>query len=52
VLQVYDPAFSSDRFGVLVMPPAGKEGQVRDIMRESGALDVREQVQEVSVGQL
>jgi hypothetical protein len=52
VLQVYDTGFSSDRFGVLVMPPAGREAQVRDIMRESGALDIREQVEEVSVGEL
>jgi hypothetical protein len=51
VMQVYDPGFSSDRFGVLVVPPAGREAHVRDIMRESGALDVREQVEEVSVGE-
>jgi hypothetical protein len=24
IMQVYDPSFSSDRFGVLVMPPAAK----------------------------
>jgi len=52
IMQVYDPGFSSDRFGVLVMPPAGKETQVRDIMRESGAAEIREQVQEVKVGDL
>jgi hypothetical protein len=52
LMQVYDTGFSSDRFGVLVMPPAGKESQVRDIMRDNGALDIREQVQEVSVGDL
>ena len=52
IMQVYDPGFSSDRFGVLVMPPAGKEDRVRDIMRESGAAEIREQVQEVKVGDL
>jgi hypothetical protein len=52
MMQVYDPGFSSDKFGVYVMPPAGKESLVRDIMRESGALDIREQVQEVKVGDL
>lgn len=52
LLQVYDPAFSSDRFGVLVMPPHGRETEVRDIMRENGAAEIREQVQEVKVGDL
>jgi hypothetical protein len=52
VMQVYDPSFSSDRFGVLVMPPAGRESQVRDIMRDNGAAEIREQVQEVKVGDL
>ena len=52
IMQVYDPAFSSDRFGVLVMPPTGREEEVRKIMQESGASDVRERVQEVKVGDL
>jgi hypothetical protein len=52
MMQVYDPSFSSDRFGVLVTPPAGRESQVREIMRDSGAVDIREQVQEVKVGDL
>jgi hypothetical protein len=52
IMQVYDAGFSADRFGVLVLPPAGREAQVRDIMRESGAFEVREQVQEVQVGEL
>jgi hypothetical protein len=52
VMQVYDPDFSSDRFGVYVMPPAGRESQVRDIMRDNGAAEIREQVQEVKVGDL
>jgi hypothetical protein len=52
IMQVYDPGFSSDRFGVLVMPPSGKESQVRSIMQENGAADIRERVQEVKVGDL
>jgi hypothetical protein len=52
IMQVYDPSFSSDRFGVLVMAPKGRESDVRDIMRDSGAAEVREQVQEVKVGDL
>jgi hypothetical protein len=52
LLQIYDPSFSSDRFGVLVMPPSGREDEVRTIMRESGAAEIREQVQEVKVGDL
>lgn len=52
IMQVYDPSFSSNRFGILVMPPAGREAEVRDIMRDSGAAEIREQVQEVKVGDL
>jgi hypothetical protein len=52
IMQVYDPGFSSDRFGVLVMPPSGREAEVRDIMRDNGAAEIREQVQEVKVGDL
>jgi hypothetical protein len=51
-MQVYDPSFSSDRFGILVMPPSGREAEVRDIMRDNGAAEIREQVQEVKVGDL
>jgi hypothetical protein len=50
-MQVYDPRFSSDHFGVLIAPPAGREAEVRRIMQESGAAEVREQVEEVSVGE-
>lgn len=52
LMQVYDPSFSSDRFGILVLPPSGRESEVRNIMRESGAAEIREQVQEVKVGDL
>jgi hypothetical protein len=51
LMQVYDPQFTRDRFGVLLTPPAGREGEVRQIMQESGAVDIREQVEEVSVGE-
>jgi hypothetical protein len=34
------------------MPPSGREAEVRDIMRENGASEIREQVQEVKVGDL
>ncbi|HEX6135646.1 MAG TPA: DUF3341 domain-containing protein [Longimicrobiales bacterium] len=52
LMQVYDPTFSADRFGILVMPPSGREADVRRIMEESGAAEIREQVQEVKVGDL
>jgi hypothetical protein len=52
ILQVYDASFSSHRFGILVSPPPGREGDVRSIMRDHGAAEVRERVQEVKVGEL
>jgi hypothetical protein len=52
IMQIYDPTFSSHRFGVLVTPPSGREAEVRDIMRDSGAAEVRERIQEVKVGDL
>jgi hypothetical protein len=52
VMQVYDTSFSSDRFGIYVLPPAGREAHVSTIMRENGAAEIREQVQEVKVGDL
>ncbi|MGH7449155.1 MAG: DUF3341 domain-containing protein [Longimicrobiales bacterium] len=52
IMQVYDPSFSSDRFGILVVPPSGREAEVRNIMRDNGASEIREQVQEVKVGDL
>jgi hypothetical protein len=42
-LAVYDPSFSSDRFGVYVRVPADRDGEVRQVLREAGALEVREQ---------
>jgi hypothetical protein len=52
IMQVYDPSFSSHRFGVYVMPPSGREAEVREIMHDAGAAEIREQVQEVKVGDL
>ena len=52
VMQVYDARFTSDHFGVLITPPSGRETEVRQIMQESGATEVREQVEEVSVGEV
>lgn len=52
VMQVYDPRFTSDHFGVLITPPAGRAAEVRQILHESGATEIREQVEEVSVGEI
>jgi hypothetical protein len=42
VMQVYDPSFSSDRFGVLVMPPAGQARPgARDHARQRRGRDPR-----------
>jgi hypothetical protein len=50
--QVYDPSFAGGNFGVLVRPPTGRADEAAAIMRDNGAYEVREQVQEVSVGTL
>lgn len=47
---VYDPSFSVGNFGVFVAPPAGREEEAKAVMRESGALEVRERPEEVGVG--
>lgn len=52
LMQVYDPRFTNDHFGVLITPPRGREAEVRQIMQESGAKEIREQVEEVSVGEV
>lgn len=38
----YDPSFSAGAFGVFV-PGTGRDGEVRRIMEESGAVEVREE---------
>ncbi len=47
---VYDPSFSVDRFGVFAATAPGEEGRARSIMEESGALQIREWPEEVTVG--
>jgi molybdopterin-containing oxidoreductase family membrane subunit len=47
---VYDPSFSVDKFGVFAAPPPGQEEEVKAVLRESGALEVREQPREVRIG--
>ena len=47
---VYDPSFSVGRFGVFVVPPAGREGEARKALNESGAVELRERPEEVRVG--
>jgi hypothetical protein len=47
---VYDPSFSVGRFGVFVAIPAEREGEVKAVMTESGAHEVRVQPTEVRVG--
>jgi hypothetical protein len=38
---LYDASFSAGSFGVLAIPAAGKEAEVRAIMERSGATDIR-----------
>lgn len=45
---VYDRSFSVDRFGVYIVPPAGREDEVRRVLADSGALEVRHGAQEVA----
>ncbi|HET9983862.1 MAG TPA: DUF3341 domain-containing protein [Longimicrobiales bacterium] len=47
---VYDPAFSAGKFGVHVVAPPGRENEVKNILRESGAEEIRERPTEVRVG--
>ncbi len=44
---VYDRSFSVDRFGVYIVPPAGREDDVRRVLADSGAVEVRHGAQEV-----
>jgi hypothetical protein len=47
---IYDPSFSAGKFGVYVPTPAGRESDVKNILRESGAEEIRERPTEVRVG--
>lgn len=44
-LVVYDPTFSADRFGIQLVPPPGKEAEAREILRDAGAVEVREKME-------
>lgn len=39
---IYDPSFATNRFGVLAMPPVGREREARRILEASGAEEVQE----------
>jgi hypothetical protein len=39
---VYDTSFSADRYGVYVVPPAGREADALGVMRAAEALEIRE----------
>src|SRR5690554_3652128 len=45
---VYDPSFSSDRYGVYVQPPPGREAEARSTLEKAGAVEVRERMSEVA----
>jgi hypothetical protein len=47
-LVIYDPSFSTDRYGIHLAPPAERVAEARSILRDAGALEVRENVQEVA----
>lgn len=47
-LVAYDPSFSADRYGVQITPGADRAGEARAILREAGAIEVREQSGEVA----
>lgn len=46
---VYDRSFSVSQFGVFVAPPAGREREAVTVLRDSGAVEVRERPEEVHV---
>jgi hypothetical protein len=45
---VYDPSFSADQYGVYIRVP-GKEAQARSVLQQAGAVEIREQIEEVPV---
>ncbi|MGD8277407.1 MAG: DUF3341 domain-containing protein, partial [Gemmatimonadota bacterium] len=47
-LVIYDPSFSADRYGLHITPSDDRAAEARTILRESGAVEVRESAQEVS----
>jgi hypothetical protein len=46
---VYDPSFSSGRFGVYVAAPPGREADARRLLGDNGAVEIRERPEEVRV---
>lgn len=44
-LIVYDASFSTDRYGIHLAPPAGREAEARSILRDAGAVEVREKME-------
>ena len=49
---VYDPSFSAGRFGIFVAATEARQAEAARIMRESGAVEVRERSEEVRVARL
>jgi len=47
-LVIYDASFSADHFGVHIIPPTGREAAVRSILRDAGAVSVREESREAA----
>ncbi|HEX7051717.1 MAG TPA: DUF3341 domain-containing protein [Longimicrobiales bacterium] len=48
---VYDPSFSAGNFGIFVQPPAGRGEEARAVLQDSGAIEIRENPVEVTVGE-
>ena len=48
-LIVYDPSFSTDRYGIHVAAAPGREAEARTILRDAGAVEVRENMEAGSV---
>jgi hypothetical protein len=40
-LVVYDPSFSTDRFGIYVRAPSDKDAAARKILKEMGAVEIK-----------
>ncbi len=49
---IYDPAFSAGTFGLYAVPQPGQGDEVRRVLRDAGAAEIRERPEEVRVGTL
>ncbi len=49
---IYDPTFSASRFGIFVLPATGQAADVRRVLTDAGAEEVREHPGEVRVDTL